>query len=300
MRFHTSGTAAFPTRDTFFIRLERNGEGGGCPGTRVYIAGFAARNLLSAAGVDNVVRKSLVFAALVALCVPSAAPAKWEGDLRVCGANSCRTIERHVGHDTWPLLSALSTWPSNAGPPAPGPWYRLTIVPLDVEGRPNLAAQSLPIYFVPGARSARNDDGRGGVYWTQLPQTPERLAKAVKALRPFPAPRVTRIVVGTRVAADPQSYLRLFRLRGTGGSVADLAAPRPSEQPTVAEYVAYWKRVDRRYLSIHLSSRRETPWSDWKTSVWIGRKADVLMRDGELVRVPHGLAERIRRAQSLR
>jgi hypothetical protein len=236
----------------------------------------------------------------ISLLVPAAAWAKWTGDLRMCGSGACRTIDRHLTHDSWPLLAALSTWPSDAGPPPPGPFYRLTIVPLDEHGRPNLAAQSEPIYFVPKQRLARNSDGRGGVFWVRVADIPEPLANAARALRPFPAPRVTRAIVGSRVAEDPHSYLRLFRVPSPRGRIPDPAGPRPGVEPTTRAIVSYWERVRRVFVPIRLESRRETPWSDFSASLWVGRRLDLIMRDGEIVRIPHALAERVRRGESLR
>jgi hypothetical protein len=246
------------------------------------------------------VRKLWVLGAVVALLVPGAARAKLTGDLRMCGLSGCRMIERHLSHDGWPLLGAVSTWPSNAGPAPPGPFYRLTIVPLDERGRPDLARESQPVYLVPTARRSRNEDGWGGVYWSRFEALPPKLAAAARVLRPFPAPRLTRVVVGNRAAADPHSYLRLFRLPVRRERVRDPAGPRPGVEPTTREIVSYWERVRRLFLPILVESRRITPWSDPMTSLWIGRRHDMLLRDGELVRVPHALAERVRRAQSLR
>jgi hypothetical protein len=218
----------------------------------------------------------------------------------MCGANGCRMIERHLSHDGWPLLAAIATWPSDAGPPSPGPYYRLTIVPLDERGKPRLAYESQPIYLVPKALRARNEDGRGGVYWATFDALPPKLAAAARILRPFPAPRLTRVVVGNRAASDPHSYLRLFRLPAPRERVRDPAGPRPGLEPTTGEIAAYWERVRRHFVPIELVSRRETPWSDFKTSLWIGRRHNLVLRDGEVVRVPPALAERVRRAHSLR
>ena len=239
-------------------------------------------------------KKLFVVLVALTLLVPGAARAKWTGDLRMCGANGCRTIERHLTHDEWPLLSQLVPWPSNSGPAPPGPYYRLTIVP--VGG----SSESEPIYLVPNAFRTRNTDGRGGAYWVRLSSIPEKLATAARELRPFPAPRVTRVVVGRRAAKEPHTYLRLFRLASPRQRVRDPAAPRPSEQPTTREIVSYWERVRSHFIPIELSARRETPWSDFRTSLWIGKRHDLLLRDGELVRIPHALAERVRDAQSLR
>lgn len=243
---------------------------------------------------NSVVRRLFVVLVALALLVPGAARAKWTGDLRMCGADGCRTIERHLTHDEWALLSQLVPWPSNAGPAPPGPFYRLTIVPVGA------GAESQPIYLVPASLRTRNMDGRGGVYWVRLASMPEKLAAAARELRPFPAPRLTRAVVGTRVVKDPHTYLRLFRLPAPAQRVRDPAGPRPSEQPTTREIVSYWERVRSHFIPIELAARRETPWSDFRTSLWIGKRHDLVLRDGELVRIPHALAERVRRAQSLR
>lgn len=218
----------------------------------------------------------------------------------MCGANGCRIVDRHLSHDGWPLLAEISAWPSNAGPAPPGPFYRLTIVPVDDRGRPNLDGESQPIYLVPSARRARNEDGRGSVYWSEFDAVPPKLVAAARVLRPFAAPRLTRVVVGTRTAEDPHSYLRLFRLPAPRERVRDPAGPQPGMQPTTREIVSYWERVRRLFVPIALTARRESPWSDGLTSLWIGRRHDLLIRDGELVRLPHSLAERVRRAQSLR
>jgi hypothetical protein len=237
------------------------------------------------------VRKLLVVSVALALLVPGAARAKWTGDLRMCGASGCRIVDRHLAHDVWPTLAAITAWPANAGPPPPGPFYRLTIVSLE-------GAESEPVYLVPRARCARKTDGGGGAYWTRYEELPARLVAGVRALRPFPAPRVTRVLVGRKVARNPHTYLRLFRLPSRG-HVRDPAG-RLGVEPTVRELVTYWERVHRFYLPIELTSRRETPWSDFHTSLWIGRKHDLVLRDGEVVRIPHALAEHVRRAQSLR
>lgn len=218
----------------------------------------------------------------------------------MCGSNGCLTIDRHLAHDHWPLLAAISTWPSDAGPPPPGPFYRLTIVPLDERGRPRPAGESQPMYLVPKARLVRNEDGRGGAYWARLDAIPAKLAAAARVLRPFPAPRLTRVVVGNRTAEDPHSYLRLFRLPAPRELVRDPAGPKPGIEPTTREIVSYWERVRRLFIPIGLISRRETPWSDLMTSLWIGRRQNLLIRDGEIVRVPPSLAERVRGARSLR
>lgn len=239
-------------------------------------------------------RKLLALAAL-ALLFPGAAPAKWVGDLRMCGADRCVVVERHLAHDAdWRTLAALNRWPSSEGPARPGPFYRLTIV------SPDGLAESPPIYFVPNARLARNDDGWGSVFWTRVDRVPESVARAARRSRPLPAPRLTQVLVGNRVAEDPHSYLRLYRLPAPNRRVRDPAGRRPQDVASTQAIASYWERVGRIYQPIRLSSRRDSPWTDDKSWLWIGRKLDVIMRDGEIVPIANSLAERIRRAQSLR
>jgi hypothetical protein len=248
--------------------------------------------------INDVVRK---FWALVALAMlfPATAGAKWQGDLRMCGANGCRTVDRQLGHEHSQLLSALSTWPSREGPARPAAFYRVTIVARDSRGR-SLRAESPPIYVVPSALLARNEDGWGGAFWTRLDRLPLKLVRAARELKPFPAPRLTRVIVGARVAKDPQSYLRLFRLPAPRAPLRNPAGPKPGVEQTTRAIVSYWERVSRHFIPIQLTSRRVTPWTDFHTSLWLGRRQDLIMRDGEIVPIPGRLADRARRAQGLR
>jgi hypothetical protein len=206
--------------------------------------------------------QKLVFVAVVALALPAAAVAKLQGDLRMCGASGCRVVDRHRGHDIWPVVADLSHG-VKTGPQSPGPFFRLTVLQLDSSGRPSAALQSLPMYFVPGGAVARTDDGSIGATWTRLWVTPAGIAQAARELRPFPAPRLVKVVVGDRrVANNPNSYLRLFRLPAPDEAIPDPARPRP--QP------------------------------------WVGRSLDLVSRDGEIVRISHELAARVRRGESLR
>jgi hypothetical protein len=242
--------------------------------------------------------RKLVFVAFVALALPVVAGAKLQGDLRMCGASGCRVVDKHRGHYIWPVVADLSHG-VKTGPPPPGPFYRLTVLQLDSSGRPNAALQSLPMYFVPGGAVARTDDGSIGATWTRLWVTPARIAQVARELRPFPAPRLVKVVVGERrVAKGPNSYLLLFRVPEPDEAIPDPAGPRPQPGDT-REIAAYARRVERHWMRVYVSSERQSPWSDGRTSLWVGRKLDLVSRDGEIVRIQHALAERVRRAQSL-
>lgn len=159
----------------------------------------------------------LALLVVVTLAAPAAALAKLQGDLRMCGAAGCRVVEKHRGHDAWPVLESLSRG-RKLGPAPPGPFYRLALFDPDTRSEP------IALYFIPNGAVTRVDGGTGGVTWVRLSVTPAVVARVARRLRPFPVPRITR-----------------------GG-------PR----------------------------------------------LDLIMRDGEIVRVPHALAERIRHGESLR
>jgi hypothetical protein len=247
------------------------------------------------------VRKLFVLAAAVALLLPASAPAKLQGTLRICGASGCRVIDRHVGHDRWPVLAAL-TGGAETTPARPGPFYTLTIVPL--EGQPGWT--SAPAYYVPGAARIRTNgtlDRREGV-WREIRMPPSTLESAVAALRPFPSPLLTRVEVDGRVASAPHTYLRLFRLPSGKRPIPDPAGPFP--QMLTAEgfantsaIVRYWERVRRHWLPVGVHSRRPSPWGDADASLWVARRLNLVRRGEEVVRVPAAFAARVRRGAAL-
>jgi hypothetical protein len=248
---------------------------------------------------SSVVR-TLVLLLAVALALPVAAAAKLQGDLRVCGLSSCRVVDRHRGHEIWPLVADLSHG-RKVGPPALAPFYRLSVLQLDSNGHASAALEAEPMYLVRGgAVVTRTGDGWGGVAWTRLWVMPAAVARAVRELRPFPAPMLVGVIVGDRrVGSDPNSYLRLFRLRAPARAIPDPAGPRPliGDAPST---LAYGDRLERHWIPVYLTSARRSPWSDGESRLWIGRRLDLIMRDGEIVRIPHALAERVRRSESLR
>jgi hypothetical protein len=101
------------------------------------------------------------------------------------------------------------------------------------------------------------------------------------------------------VAKNPNSYLLLFRVPSPDKTIPDPAGPPPQADDTRGK-VAYARRVERHWLRVYVSSQRESPWSDGRTSLWVGRRLDLVSRDGEIVRIPHALAERVRHGESLR
>jgi hypothetical protein len=251
------------------------------------------------------VRRLLVLATALVLALPAAAPAKLQGALRICGASGCRTVDRHVGHESWEVLADMTAG-SATGPARPGPFYELTILPLDEHGRPQPDFPSERFYYAPRGKRIRTnaavDLGEG--IWRTLDAPPPALAVAIRKLRPFPAPLLVRVEVDGRAAADPQSYLRLFRIPGPRRTLADPAGPYPPNfvrgTADAAAIVRYWERVRRHWLPVNPTSRRPSPWANDSTSLWIARRLSLVKRDDEIVRVPSELAVRVRSARSLR
>jgi hypothetical protein len=249
-------------------------------------------------------RRLLPLALALALAVPGAAPAKGpSGALRICGSSGCLILGRHVRHGVWELL-ADTTQGRATGPARPGPYYELAILALDERGRPQSAFPSARFYYAPRSKRIRTSatvDPRDGV-WRTLDAPPPALVAAVRRLRPFPAPILVRVEVDGRPAADPQSYLRLFRVQAPRRPISDPAGLYPTDRSTsdTSALVRYWQRVGRYWLPVSATSRRPGPWGDDATFLWIARRLPLVKRDGEIVRVPAELAARVRRAQSLR
>ena len=239
------------------------------------------------------------FVVALALLLPATAGAKWVGDMRMCGLGECRTIDRHLGHDTHVDAPRRARHP---GRPTKARRLGPRLLPPDDRsggrGRPR-GRGPVRADHRPAARLARNDDGRRG-YWSSRSRIPKRsltrCERPARTSRPAPDARYRR----TGSPADPHSYLRLYRLARRGGRCGIRPARVPASSRPTREIVAYWERVRRLYVPITLEARRFTPWSDPKTSLWIGRRRDVPCGTGRSSRSAMGLAERIRRAQSLR
>lgn len=162
-----------------------------------------------------------------------------------------------------------------ATPARPQPFYRLSL----------LSSRSCSLmtgygvaYFIPAAGELRIDGPTGNALWLKpTPRITARLRKAVRKVKPYPAPRkLGQAVVDDQNAARPSTYLRLYTI----GSPTRIP-PRGVQ-----------------WLSIQLIGGT-TPWTDEKNSLWISQHGDYLKRDGQTVRISTSLATRIRRAAPL-
>jgi hypothetical protein len=96
-------------------------------------------------------------------------------------------------------------------------------------------------------------------------------------LEPFPAPTLTRVVVGRRVAENPQSYLGLLR-------AGKLAASFDGA---------------RGFVDVRLTSLEPSPWTNGSAWVMVSKARNFVWRDVWVYRVPQTLAERARSGLSL-
>ena len=97
-------------------------------------------------------------------------------------------------------------------------------------------------------------------------------------LEPFPKPELTSATVGEkRVEGDPASYLRLWEARSAG-------TPMPKG----------WD-----WLPIRLVSERPSPWTGADARLEYSPSANLVMRDGELVRLSNELAADVESASPL-
>jgi hypothetical protein len=228
-----------------------------------------------------------------ALLLPGAAPAKSEGALRVCGQNRCRIIpERQAAT----VLAEIRRG-RLVGPAAPAPFYTLTHV--FPRGRAVSVVGTPAGYYVPSSSVTREAGWRPPAWRRAV----AGLRTAARGLEPFPRPRIVRVEIDGRPALGPRSYVRLYALPSPPKPIRDPAGPQPRDDPSryyeTAELVRYWQRVRRHWIPVNLWTARPSPWGDEETSVWIGRRRDLVNRDGEIVRVSRALAERIRRGERL-
>jgi hypothetical protein len=215
----------------------------------------------------------LVLVAVTALVWVGSANAKGLLGAELCGPGSCIS-ERLAG------LVATPGGPFGgqgevAKPAKPGPWFRGNLL---IGERGGKIVGRAPFFYVP-ERHLIVQPGIDGQVTTWL-QARGRfavlLAKLAQRVRPYGPPKLTNVSVNGVPAQDPQSYLKLFTI----GSATD-------RYPT-----------ELRSAQIVLQSARPTPWSDGNNLV-VYPGAHLLVRDGQVVSIPHGLADRAFRGASL-
>jgi hypothetical protein len=195
------------------------------------------------------------FVMLVALVPPAGA----KGPVQLCGPTGCVELSRDPTGIGW----APGYYPSGSRVPAaaPSPFYVIRFADI-----PDTLA-----YWIPSAGALRVGSFDSTRWVPVRGEDLAALTTGAADLEPFGAPRVVRAQVGERAARGGASYLRLFTV---GTEVATGRSP------------AGWLRV--------WITGSPTPWTDGRNSLWISRRGSLLVRDGQMVRLPKLLAERVR------
>lgn len=180
--------------------------------------------------------------------------------IEVCGQSGCTTVLPPEAERIFISLSG-----SRAEPAAPAPSFLLR---WQWSNQPEQR-----VWWVPRTGVVQRDGA-----WISLSIASEAVLKGAAAgLRPFPAPTLTRALVGRRVAENPQSYLRLLR----GG-----------------ELVPAFDGA-RGFLGVRLASLDPSPWTNGSAWVMVSKARSFVWRDVWVYRVPPALAARARQGLSL-
>ncbi len=219
----------------------------------------------------------LVLVLTASLGVVRVAPAQAPGGgllvTRVCGENECRRIFNGVF-----LIRPGDPTPARAAPPPMGDYFVLEPSNYRSQGQANQAFGPVtPAFFVPdgGVLRARADPLQlAPQAWLQMsPGMESALREALSGLDPFPAPRLTEVLIAGRHAGDPNDYRDLYA-----------ASPAVSEPFPIGRGPA---------TAIVLRSNRRSPWTDGHNRLAYYRDLELLSRDGVWVRPPSGLIDRI-------
>jgi hypothetical protein len=219
------------------------------------------------------VRKLVIIAALAALTALTSAPsatAKEISAARICGVAACVTSTDKA---------ALMRMAQSSGPlapsdvPRPSPYYKIRF---EIREPGHGIVGSSDTWWVPSRGALAGIDESGAPRWSSVSGAATAfLEQRTSGLRPFPKPRLTRVVIGTRVARDPNSYLALFD---------------PSWRVT-AESANDWQRIV-------LTATASNPWSDHARLSYSASER-LLWRGAQYLEVPKRIAANLERARSL-
>jgi len=211
-----------------------------------------------------------VFVALGAFVAVTGAQAKAPfSGIDICGAdNACVHLDwQQAENEKYWALWASANAPS-VPPAAVAPFL---IVRWSWSERDNRTA-----YYIPSTGQVRQHDPTTTFSsWFNLAD-PSAVRTMTAGLATYPVPGVTRVTVGGRPVRDPQSYLRIF---GAG-------------EGWFAPILPNWLRI--RFFGDGAS-----PWTDNADDIFISRKGRLMWMDGDIVRIPLQLAQRIRARRSL-
>lgn len=133
------------------------------------------------------------------------------------------------------------------------------------------------VFYVPSAKMLSSGDEQGELQW--MPAPAAALDRLAGDLKPFPKPEITEVLIGSkRVTEDPASYLRLYTVKPAGEAVL---TGLPDWEP------------------ITFRGDRESPWTKWDPGLYFSAQSGTMMRGGEIVKLPAGMAASVRAGESL-
>ena len=215
----------------------------------------------------------------LALVGARAAPAKEVSELQICGTAGCKTIT-----DRDLLVQYEQTGGSTdfvIGPSVPAPYFTLRVTVDAGEAAADGATQSFTwtAFYVPGARALRTTGDPNEVRWTRMTVAQKLLlSRFAGDLEPFPVPAIARATVGGKPAANPGSYLNLYRLKKT-----------KYRYPTRSD----WKRI-------RLYSDTASPWTDSAARLAFSPSTRTLDRGGFFTGLSKSVARSVRKASAVR
>jgi hypothetical protein len=213
-------------------------------------------------------RKLVVLAALAVLAAPANAAAKEISAAKICGPSSCVTST-----DKGALMQLMASSAPVSAPPGPAPYLKLTF---QVTEPGHGLVGGWDAWFVPSAGILSTRGEFGSPQWSTVDaKTVAFLKTAAATVDPFPAPRFTRVLYGTRPARDPNSYRVLF----------------DSRWPVVFDSASDWKPIT-------IVASAHNPWTDGLQLLY-SPKGNVLWRGVDRFRVPSRIAANIEGRRSL-
>jgi hypothetical protein len=203
----------------------------------------------------------LAVAAAGVLLVSGAAQAKAPPTgVQVCGASGCVNLASGQAEMFWRQATGAGR------PVAPGAFYAFR---WHFDAEPEQSA-----YFVPDRHAVRWLEPQG---WGTLETLAvDAIERSLAGMEPFPAPALTRVTVGGRQVAAPETYLALL-----GG------------KPT-------WIWPAGSWLNVKLTSATPSPWTNGALTIRLNRSRPYVVVDGWVFRIPKDVALRARRGLALR
>jgi hypothetical protein len=203
------------------------------------------------------------------LATPAAALAKGATSVSICGSQGCKALGDAR------MLGGFPDGGPTGEMPSPAPYYELRFT-----SRGGGTSHTWTTWYVPSSKWLGSFDDRGGVYWTTMHEP--KLARAAAGVRPFPAPEITAVTIGSRrLTDDPTSYLRLLTVQSTNGNV-DRRKGVPDD----------WEQIT-------FVSKQRSPWTLAQSSIHFSPSTGLLQRGVEVVKLPDEVASDLRGGRPL-